>query len=100
MEGSLASADCQLASAIVPADWNDRMLPLLVLVAVTRVFIQIQFAVSAAIDTEFDEPRGVLRGVLDLRAQGENGAGAHEERHAIERRIGFDFATADEGFAG
>ena len=56
---------------IVPANGNHSVLAFLVLVAVARIFIKIEFAICAAIDAKLDGPRGILRGVLDLRTHRE-----------------------------
>src|ERR1035437_4323843 len=79
-KGSLASADCQRAGAIVPANSDDGVLASLVLVAVARIFIKIEIPIGSTINAKLDRPCGVLRGVLDLRTHRDNGTRAHEKR--------------------
>ena len=76
------------------------MLAFLVLVAVACVFIEVEFAIGAAIDPELDGPCGILRSVFDLRAHREDGAGAHEEGHAFEGCVRFNLLAAIERLAG
>ena len=80
---ALTRADGENRIAIIPSERNHRMLALLVLIAVSSIFIKIKFAVSATIDAEFDRSTRILLGVLDLWSHGNDGTGAHEERHAI-----------------
>ena len=75
------------------------MLTLLVLVSIACVFIKIKFPIGAAIYAKLDGPRGILRGVVDLRTHGKDRTGAHEERNTFEGRIGFDLLPACERFA-
>src|ERR1035437_3715307 len=79
-KGSFASADCQRAGVIVPANGNHSVLAFLVLVAVGPIFIKIEFAIGPPIDAELDGPGGILRGVLDLRTYRDDGTRTHEKR--------------------
>src|ERR1035438_9126236 len=78
-KGSFASADCQRAGVIVPANSDDGVLAFLVLVAVARIFVEIEFPIGSTINAKLDRPCGVLRGVLDSRTHRDDGTGAHEK---------------------
>src|ERR1700757_3352994 len=75
------------------------MLALLVLIAVACIFIEVEFAIGPAVDAKLEGPRGILCGVLDLRAHGKDRTCPHKQRHAIERRIRFDLLAAVERLA-
>jgi hypothetical protein len=72
------------------------VLSLLVLVAVTRVFIKVEFPIGATINAKLDWPLGILRGVFDLRAHREDGTSSLKERNTFKGRVGFDLLPACE----
>ena len=87
-EAAGAGADGELAGLVVPGEGDDGVLPLLVGVGVAGVFVEVEVAVGAAVDAELDGGVGLLAGVFDLGAEGEDGAGADVEGQRIERRLG------------
>src|ERR1700729_2630675 len=97
---AFASTNGERRGVIVPAERDYGMLALLVLVAVARVFIEVETAIGAAIDAELDGPGWILRGIFDLRAHREDRAGAHEEGHVVEGRIRIAILAALARFAG
>src|ERR1019366_5849259 len=58
LKGTFASADCQRAGVIVPANGNHSVLAFLVLVAVGPIFIKIEFAIGSTINAKLDRPCG------------------------------------------
>ena len=69
-KGSFASANCQRAGVILPANGNQSVLAFLVLVAVAPIFIKIEFPIGSTINAKLDQPCRILRSVLDLRTIG------------------------------
>ena len=66
------------------------MLTVLIVVAVTRIVVQVECAVGSAINTQLDRAAWILCGVLDLRTHGKYGSSAHVERHAVQWSVGLD----------
>src|SRR3569833_785578 len=98
--GALPCTYGELRVAIIPCEWNVYVLVLLVSVSVAGILVKIEFAIGTTINSKFDCTAGLFAGVLNLRAHRKDGAGAHEERDAIEGRIGLEIAMAMERLAG
>lgn len=64
-EGTLPRADCKNRIVVVPPEGNYRMPALLVFIAVAGIFVQIEAAVGAPIDAQFNRAGGIVCGVLE-----------------------------------
>src|SRR5579863_3896162 len=64
-EVSFPSLDGQYTGTLVPANWNHRMLTLLIVVAVPCILIKIECAVRSTVDAELDGSSWILRSVFN-----------------------------------
>ena len=66
------------------------MLTMLIVIAVTRIVVQVECAVGSSINTQLDGTAWILCCVLDLRTHGKYGSSVHVGRHAIQWSVGLD----------
>src|SRR5688500_884019 len=89
-----ARAEGERALLLVVAQWNAREFALLVAVAHAIVLVVVEAAVGAGEHQQRQRGTRLFGRVLHVGANRNDGAGAHEQRHARERRAHLDVLAA------
>jgi hypothetical protein len=69
---ALTVTDRQGLSGLRPAEWNDGMRTLFIVVAVSSILVEIERAIGSLVNSKLNGFRGLLTRVLNLWAEGNN----------------------------
>src|ERR1700722_12375388 len=83
-----------------PTHRNESVRSFLIVVVVSLIFVDIELAIRAGINTKFNWSRRHLVCVLNLRTQGQNRSGWNEERNAIQGSGSLDVLFTFHGLSG
>ena len=83
-ERAEAGADGQAVGSLVPGDGDARELAACVGVGKAVVFVEGEVRVAAGVDEQGNGVASFFGGVLEIGAEGDDGAGGDEEGHGVE----------------